>query len=343
MSQALSLEISSRNLWRALLIVLGLIVVYLIRDVLALVFISLLLAAVLEPAVDYLVKKSWPKSLAILLWYFVIIGLLTLIFALIVPPFTKDIAQMANDFPYEYTQARYGLSGYSSAVASSSLWQQFTGFLKQWRDAAGTTDTNLFRVVFGIFGGFLSFISVLVMTFYMLLEKRGLQGLVEVFVPAEWQEKVGSTLALMQQRMGLWLRGQLVLMLVVGVLSYVSLLILGVRYALVLALLAGVLEIVPFIGPITSGIPAVVLAYAQSPLKAIMVLVIYIIIQQSENHILVPKILGKSIGVSPLIVIIAVLVGAKLGGIMGALVAVPVVTALSVCWERLADNNTAVV
>ena len=191
--------------------------------------------------------------------------------------------------------------------------------------------------MYGIFGGFISFVSVLVMTFYMLVERDGLQKFVNTVVPVLWRERVLILLWRMQEKMGLWVRGQLILMASVGVLSYTALLILGVPYALVLALLAGLLEIVPVVGPITAAVPAVVIAFAVSPMRALTVLLIYVVIQQLENHVLVPRVMSRSIGLSPLLVIIAILLGAKLGGITGTLLAVPAITALSVMWEVKAE------
>lgn len=334
------LDLAPKIFWQILLAIIVLVLAYLIRDILALVLISLVIAAVLQPAVHYLVAKRWPRSLAILVWYFIAIGLLTFVFAVMAPPITQELRQLSYDFPYAYSQAENGLRVGNSALTPSgsrNLLEQFLMFLGQWREAAGTASSRgvgSLGVVFGIFGGFVSFLSVLVMAFYMLLERDGLSRLVTAVVKTDSQARVLSVLTRMQEKMSLWLRGQLVLMLIVAVLTYIALMILGVRFALVLALLAGLLEIVPFIGPITAAVPAFLIAVAESPIKGVAVLVIYVVIQQVENHILVPKIMSKTIGLSPLVVILAVLVGAKLGGIVGTLLAVPVLTALSVLWEE---------
>ncbi len=333
--KGMTIDFTPKVLWQVLGALVVLVVLYAIRDVLVLIFIALILAAVLEPAVQYFVTKNVPKGLAILLWYFIVIGLITFIFAVVVPPVTRQIAELARDFPFEYTTTRYGWNGPASAVVAptTDLLEQFTSFLRHWRDAAGSRGGNLITTVFGIFGGFVSFVSVLVMAFYMLLERDGLRKFVKAIVPVNFQEPALSLLQRMQYKMGLWVRGEFILMVSVGLLSYIALLILGVRYALVLALLAGLLEIVPIIGPITAAIPAVVIAFAESPLRAVTVLVMYVVIQQLENHVLIPRVMSKSIGLSPLLVIIAILVGAKLGGIVGTLLAVPAITALSVLWQ----------
>jgi len=120
---------------------------------------------------------------------------------------------------------------------------------------------------------------------------------------------------------------------------FIVLSIFGIKYALILALTAGIFEIIPYLGPLISAIPAVFFAFAQSPSKALLVVLLYFIIQRIENDIIVPKVLGKSIGLNPLVVIFAILIGARVGGAVGALLAVPVVTALSVYFEDLINRK----
>ena len=130
--------------------------------------------------------------------------------------------------------------------------------------------------------------------------------------------------------MGMWLRGQLFLSFIVGLLVYIGLLILGVKYALVLALIAAILEIIPFIGPTIAAIPAILVGLTDSWIKALVVVILYFVVQQLENHIIVPKVMQKAVGLNPIVVIIVIMVGAKLGGIVGALIAVPVAAAIGV-------------
>jgi len=119
------------------------------------------------------------------------------------------------------------------------------------------------------------------------------------------------------------------LMFFIFILTYVVLLLLGVKFALVLALIAGILELIPFVGPIISAVPAIIIAFSQSPLLAVLVVILYFVVQQLENNILVPKIMQKAVGLNPIITIVVILIGAKLSGIMGAILAVPVATVVS--------------
>ncbi|MBU4332000.1 AI-2E family transporter, partial [Patescibacteria group bacterium] len=141
----------------------------------------------------------------------------------------------------------------------------------------------------------------------------------------------------MQKKIGSWLRGQVILMIIIGILSYIGLLILGVRYALLLALFAGLMEIIPYIGPIFGAVPAVFIALTQSPIKGLLVIVLYLIIQQLENNLIVPKIMKRAVGLNPIVVILVILIGGKIAGIVGALIAVPVATAFSVMLKDFLD------
>lgn len=138
--------------------------------------------------------------------------------------------------------------------------------------------------------------------------------------------------------MGYWLRGQLLLSLIVFVMVYIGLSILNVKYALLLALLAGLFEVVPFLGPWISAIPGVFFAFSQGGIgKAVLVAVVYLVVQQIENNLIVPKVMGKTTGLNPLVVIIAILIGARLAGAIGALLAVPVTLAITVYFESFKE------
>lgn len=144
----------------------------------------------------------------------------------------------------------------------------------------------------------------------------------------------------MRERMGSWLRGELVLMFSIAILTYFALLLLGVPYALVLAIIAGILEIIPFIGPLLSGVPAVILALSISPIHAVLTALSYVVIQSVEGNVLVPKIMQKATGINPIISLLAVLIGWRLGGIVGAILSIPLANAISVFMEEVFRGQT---
>lgn len=141
--------------------------------------------------------------------------------------------------------------------------------------------------------------------------------------PIEYQPYVAHLMKKMSHKMGEWLRGQIILGLIVGVAVYIGLTLLGVKYALVLALIAGILEVIPYVGPIISLVPALIVGFAQSPVIGLAVIILYLIVQQLENNVLVPKVMQKVTGLNPIISILALLVGLKAGGLAGAVLSIP--------------------
>jgi predicted PurR-regulated permease PerM len=173
-----------------------------------------------------------------------------------------------------------------------------------------------------------------VLTFYLVVEQNAVKKIIKSFTPEERQELILQIYRRIQQRLGWWLRGQVILAFIIGFLAYIGLLILRVDYPAILALVAGVTEIIPYLGPIVGAIPAVFIAFFQSPVKALLVIILYYIIQWTENNVIVPKVMQKATGLNPIVVIVAIMIGAKVAGIFGVLLAVPVATALNIVVEE---------
>jgi predicted PurR-regulated permease PerM len=166
-----------------------------------------------------------------------------------------------------------------------------------------------------------------------------MKKLVWSVVPIRHQPYIMQLINRMQKKIGMWLRGQLILSLIIFALTYIGLLILGVKYALVLALIAGLTEFIPYLGPLLAAIPAVFLAFTQSPMLAVFVAVLYYVIQLTENNILVPKIMQKAVGLNPIVSIAVLLIGFQLAGVVGAILSIPVATAASVFFKDVLDGK----
>ncbi len=190
------------------------------------------------------------------------------------------------------------------------------------------------NVATGFITGIAGIVLVLVFAFYWLMERRDIQGTWLSLVPAVRRRGVREGLADLEAKLGGYVRGQLILALLIGLASYIGLKVLGVEFALVLAILAGMTEFVPVVGPIIAATPAILIALTQSPRLAILVAVLYVVIQQVENYVLVPKIMERSVGLSPLTVLAVILAGGVLLGIVGAMLAVPVAIAIKLVLER---------
>jgi predicted PurR-regulated permease PerM len=315
MSETVRVSISTSTIVRFFLVVLGLLLAYVLRDVLAILIVSIVFAAALDPLVDNLQRKRFPRTLCILFIYLILIGVLTLIGILFVPLLRDQIDQIRQALPTFYDRAldlfqRIPSSGTENPGAT--LDQSLTRLT-----------ASAFSGIAGVFGGIVTVFGVLVLTFYLTVEEKGFKKFLMAVTPRREHLRVERINGTIQHRLGGWLRGQLLLSLIIGVTSYVGLLIIGVPYTLVLALIAGVTEAIPIAGPLLGAVPSVIVAYNESPVTALLVVVLFFVIQQLENNFIVPRVMSRATGLNPVIVIIVTLVGAKLAGIAGIILAIP--------------------
>lgn len=329
------INISAITILKIILILLAFYFFYLIKDILVILFVSLILASALDPWVDWMQKRKIPRGLGIILIYLVLFIIASSALYLIIPPIVSQVNELSVSFPYYLEKI---ISGFSALKEYTSQH----GILNNIKDNLGTFSANLERAAGGIFstisgivGNIFSFFLVLVITFYMVVEENAMKKIVWSVAPGEYQPYIMQLVNRMQGKIGLWLRGQLILSLIIFILTFLGLAILGVNYALVLALIAGLTEFIPYLGPTLASIPAIFLAFTQSPMLALFVLALYYIIQLVENHIIVPKLMQKVVGLNPIISIVVLLVGFKVAGIVGAILAIPVATAASVFLKDL--------
>ncbi|MFH1456623.1 MAG: AI-2E family transporter [Patescibacteria group bacterium] len=318
--------LSYKSILRVIFVLLVLAFLYTIRDVVALIFVSLITAAALDPFVDYFQKHKIPRALSILVIYLIVFAIFSVVVAMLVPPISEQVGQLAKNLPDYYNRVMVGFADETHQSSDTSLPEALTSLSSNLAE----TTRGVFSTLTGIFGGIIALISVLVIVFYLVVEEKGLKHFIHLIVPNKFQEYVTKLVDRIQEAMGLWLRGQLTLMLVVGLMTYFGLTIMGVKYALLLALFAGLTEIIPFVGPIVGSIPAIFIAFSDSLFKTLLVVILYIIVQQLENHILVPRVMEKATGLNPVVVIVAILIGGKLGGVIGALLAVPVAVMINI-------------
>ncbi len=290
---------------------------YQIREVMVLLFVAIIFMSALSPIVANLEKLKIPKSLAIGLVYIVVVAIIASVVTFVLSPLIEQTVNLVTNLP----QTAGKLIPVNSPIDRSVIQQELSGVSK------GALEVSL-----AIFTNFLAFISVAVLTFYLLLERENLDRLIAQFFAGR-EEKVKLITKRIEEKLGSWLRGQLVLSLIVGSAAYFVLFFLDVPYALPLGILAGILEVVPVIGPIISSIPAILIGYTVSPVLALFVAIAFFIIQQLENHLIVPQVMKKAVGLNPLIVILAVSIGGKLLGIAGALLAVPIAVVIQIIAE----------
>lgn len=303
------IEISHRTIIFTVALLMGLWLILQIRDILFLLFIAFILMSALRPLVELFVRVKVPRMLGILLLYSVIFGFFGFSLAGAIPSLVTQSTKFIHELPIFVTRV---LPYWDIDVRSMS--QQIAPISE-----------NLVKVTVGIFSNVITTLTVLVFTFYFLLERRHIEVFLSSTIGEGAARQTLDVVETIEQRLGAWVRGELFLMFCVGLFSYIGLTFLHIDYALPLAIIAGLLEIVPMVGPLLSAIPAVLVALASSPFLALSVVALFFIVQQVENNLIVPFVMKKSIGMSPLVTIVSLMIGGKLLGVAGAILAVPVV------------------
>lgn len=336
----LTINISTNTLVKFLLIILGIGLLYMLRDVLMILVVAVILASALNPWVNALQRKKVPRVLATVFIFLAFFGSFILILVLMVPPIANQIGDIASNFPDYYNRVVNDFSKFKEFSLQQNLLDSLQNSLSSLENNISETASGVFGAVASVFGGFFSFLGVIVITFYMLLEEHALKKFIRSMTPAKYQPYVFQLMNRSQERLRLWLKGQMILGFIIFLMSYIGLTILGVKYALVLALWAGLTEFIPYLGPLLGAIPAVFISLTTGNfLITLVVIIMYIVIQQLENTILVPKVMEKTVGLNPLVVIIVMLMGAKLAGLVGILLAVPLTLIIKAFSEDFFANR----
>ncbi len=320
-------EQSTKAILKVIFAALVLVFLWQVREIVVLLLLSIILASALEPLVDYLKAHRIPRSVSVLAVYIFILGLVGFAFYSIIPLFVEQSKNLIVRLPdiFNSFNARFG--AYVNLGSPTDLFGQFLSGL------AGDSG-SIVSSTFGIFSTLIAAIAVLVISFYLVAEQDGMKRFVSSFVLPSHHDFTANLLHKIQRRMGLWVLGQLIASVVMFLITWAGLSLLHVQFALVLAVIAGLLEVVPYIGPIVSAIPAVFFALIQVPGGglglALVVMVLYFVLHEIEGYILIPKIMEKTVGGSPLMILLAILIGFKLYGVVGIVIAVPLVGALNV-------------
>jgi len=283
--------------------------------------------------VDFMQKNKIPRGLGILIIYLIAVLIFAGTIYLIIPPIAVEVKNLSKDFPLYWEKIVGNIENFRTYSDSHGWTENIQGSLNELQSNVGAlagAAGGIFNTAFAFLGGIISILIVAVLTFYLTVEEHAMKRVLRSLVPVKHQPYVTHLVNRIQEKIGMWLRGQLILSLIIFLLSWLGLSLLGIKYALVLALFAGVTELIPYLGPFIGAIPAVFIALTQSPALAVGVVVVYVIIQQLENHIIVPKVMQKAVGLNPIITIISMMIGFKLAGVLGIIIAIPVATAISI-------------
>jgi predicted PurR-regulated permease PerM len=296
--------------------------------------ISVIIASAIDPVADFLQRRKMPRVLSVLLIFVTFLGLLSLFGFLLAPSVTAEFNELKNADIYNTFTSKIGV--YRETLSHSAIGRAIDNTFK---DIANNFGGTLFATTKGVFTGIISTMTILVISFYLTAEENGMKNFIRHLTPYKHQAYVMRLVNKIQLKMGAWVLGQFILSAVIFGLVYIGLTVLHVKYALILALIAGIMEVIPIIGPFISGTIAAFFAFLQSPALAAAVIVMWVIAQQLESNIIVPIVMSKSVGLNPVIVILGVLVGGTLGGVVGALVAIPLMGGLSVFVSDVMEGN----
>jgi len=309
------------------------------RELVLVILTSIVIASSINPAATYFAKKKIPRIISVLIVYLgVIIGLASLSIVFL-PPLINDFQQLSTQLP-TYLESLSNdrltqLPGYDSLLQSITN----TGLTGEIFSRVSTTFSGaafgLLATASSIFGGLLSFMLIVVISFYLAVQEDGVRDFLRVVTPAKHEPYVLDLWKRSQRKIGLWMQGQLILALIVGLLTYLALSVIGVPNPMFLALVAAMFELIPIFGPILAAIPAIAFALLADGVSLGLVTAgIYLIIQQFESQLIHPLVVKKIVGIPALVAILSLLVGAQIAGFLGILISVPVAAAMM---EYLSD------
>lgn len=303
------IEISHRTIIFTAIFLLALAFLWQIRSIIILVFVSFVLMQAINPLVSELQKIKIPRVLSIIIVYILLIALISFGIAGIVPILIDQTSSLINSLP--------------EIIKNVKLFSQNNIDLSSQFKILETIPSNIAKITVSIVSNIFLALITFVITFYLLLEKNKFPQYGDSFFGEKGKIKFLKIMNNLESSLGSWVNAELLLMTIIGLVSYLGYLVLGLKYAVPLAIIAGLMEIIPTVGPTIATILAGLVALTISPITALFTVIFGILVQQLENSFIVPKIMSKTIGLNPLITIILIAAGGQLAGIGGALLAIP--------------------
>lgn len=313
--------------------------IYLVRGPLLVIYVSALFATGIAPLVRMIErqrllpigKRRLPRAAAILVIYATVIGTLVAIVAAVTPPLVSQSQELWKALPAHLDELQVKLVAWGLMSPQASFQELVQRLPANGGDVAGVVLVTLGGVV----GGIVGLISILLLTFYLLVEADDLFALFVRLFPREKRAQVALIGEMAATKISAWLGGQALLGLIIGIASAIGFAVMGVPYFFVLAVISAIGEMIPMVGPLLSAIPAIAAGFTVSPSLGLGVGLYCLTLQQLENHVLVPKVMGQTVGLSAVTVIASLAIGSELLGIAGALLAVPTAAIIQVLVEEL--------
>jgi len=324
------LEVSWTSLWKILFFVLLVMLAFTARDIFLGLFLAMVISSGLEVPIDIMEKRGIPRTVGAIAIFLLIAMLLAVFLYAVVPLVIVNL----NTAVFNIQKAAHGT--WWQPLFNVKTSKSINDSMSRIVDNFISNGSSPLDAVSQVFGGLSLTISVFILSFYLSINKNGVERFIKLISPVDYEEMAIRIAHHSRRRIGLWFRAQFILSVIMGVMVWAALGFLGVEYAAILGATAGILELVPFVGPIIAGAISVLVAVSVSNTLAIYTLITFLVIQQFESNVLVPLLMKRTTGLHPVLVIISLLIGIELGGFIGAFIAVP---AAAVFQEVLEDWN----
>ncbi len=320
------MTVSWGALWKIVLVALLAWIVFAARDVLIALFLAIVISAALDPLVTRLEKKKIPRILGTLIIYLIAIFVIALILYTILPLAISELSNLLASFD------RISGTVFKFIDASSAI-ESINQSLTKIADILLSGGTSLLDVSSKFLGSLVLTASVFVLSFYLTVGKDGVEKFLSTIVPSVYEDRVIDLYSRIRVKIGRWFAGQVFLSLAIGFGVFLGLWLLGIKYSLLLGVVAAIFEMIPYVGPIFSGSLAVLVGLTDSLTLGIYALILFIVIQQIENHLLVPAVTSLTTNLNPVVILVALMIGAQVFGFVGLILAVPVAVLFQVLLE----------
>lgn len=330
MDKEIRVAITPGTIFNALLIVTGAYLFWVLRDLVLLLLTSIVISSAIEPGVVFFIRMRIPRFLAALLVYFLTFSSVFAFLYFFFPPIINDAANFLSAMP-RYLDTINAPASFTDIAQATSFTsgqegiQSFVQTLLSFQSVFSPTSGGVLQLLITFFGGILSLVLVITLSFYFALQESGVDDFIRLVMPVAYEDYCVDLWKRSQKKIGLWMQGQILLSVIVAVLIYLGLLIIGIPYALLIAVFTGAAEIIPIFGSLLAGAIGVTVGFSDGGLSlALIVLGLYIVVNQFEANLIYPLIVKKIVGIPPLLVIVALIAGYTLAGFLGTLLSVPV-------------------
>lgn len=328
------ISITAGTVVTVLFVLVGAYILWLLRDLALLMLTAIIIASAIEPGVAFFITWRMPRFVSALLVYVLVFGVLFSILYFFFPPIISDAASFLSAMPryldtINITTPLSNITNTVSVVTSQSQAQSYIQTLISLQSLFTSSSGSVLQLLITFFGGVFSLVLVIVLSFYFALQDTGVDDFIRLVMPVKYEEYYVDLWKRSQKKIGLWMQGQILLSVIVAILVYLGLLIIGIPYALLLAVFTAIAEVIPVFGSLIAGAVAVVVGYSDGGVAlGTIVAGLYIVVNQFESNLIYPLIVKKIVGIPPLLVIIALIAGFTLAGFLGAVLSVPVAAVL---------------